>query len=143
MLATAMRKAKDEDKRVFLILSASWCGPCRMLASYLEPFKAELERHYVFVKLDVSRDEHAEELRQRYKESKTGGVPWYTILDADGAELVTSNAPGLERQLGNNNIGFPSEPKAIEHFISMLRQTAPRLAAEKLEELRAALAKRQ
>ena len=56
MLAEALLKAKAENKRVFLIFSASWCGPCRHLARLLDTQKAELERHYVFVKPDISRD---------------------------------------------------------------------------------------
>ena len=54
MLAEAFGKAKAEDKRVFLIASASWCGPYRMLTRFLTPYKRELEKHVVFVKLDVS-----------------------------------------------------------------------------------------
>jgi thiol-disulfide isomerase/thioredoxin len=139
MLAAGLKQAQAEDNRV--IFSASWCAPCRLLAAFLAEHKAELERHFVFVKLDVSRDERAEELREQYKESKSGGVPWYTILDAQGRMLVTSNAPGQERFGGNNNIGFPGEPAGIEHFVGMLRQTAPRLSAEKLDEIRTALLK--
>src|SRR5205823_9894836 len=143
MLAEGLRRARAEDKRLFFIFSASWCGPCRMLAEFLSQHKAEFERHYVFVKLDVSRDEHAQELREKYKESKSGGVPWFTILDAEGKMLITSNAPAKEREDegGNSNIGFPSEADGIEHFVKMLREKAPKLPAEKLAEIRAALAK--
>jgi thiol-disulfide isomerase/thioredoxin len=143
MLSEGLHRAQAEDKRLFFIFSASWCGPCRMLAEFLSQHKTELERHYVFVKLDVSRDEHAQALREKYKESKSGGVPWYTILDAEGKMLVTSNAPAKEigQEGGNSNIGFPSEADGIEHFVRMLRETAPRLSAEKLAEIRVALRK--
>ena len=63
MLAEALEKAKAENKRVFLIFSASWCGPCRQLERLLDTQKAELERHYVFVKPDISRDDDAVTLR--------------------------------------------------------------------------------
>jgi thiol-disulfide isomerase/thioredoxin len=142
MLADALAKARGEDKRVFLIMSASWCGPCRMLARFLAAHKPDLEWHYVFVKLDVSRDDHAEELRARYEKGQHNGVPWYVILDADAAPLVTSNTDAVKREYGMTNIGFPSSSAGIDHFLAMLKQTAPRLTAETLETLRAALAKK-
>lgn len=143
MLADGLHRAQAEDKRVFFIFSASWCGPCRLLAEFISKHKVELVKHYVFVKLDVSRDDHAQELREKYKESKSGGVPWYTILDAKGTMLITSNAPAKEtsEEFNNSNIGFPSEPASIDHFLTMLKSTAPRLSAESLSTLRAALLK--
>jgi thiol-disulfide isomerase/thioredoxin len=139
MLDDALAKAKAEDKRVFFILSASWCGPCRMLARFLAPHKSELEQHFVFVKLDISRDEHADELRERFKESASGGVPWYCILDADAKVLTTSNLPKVNPRYGTSNMGFPTQPAEVDHFLGMLKSTAPRLGDEKLAKLRAEL----
>jgi thiol-disulfide isomerase/thioredoxin len=142
MLSEALGKARAEGQQVFLIMSASWCGPCRLLARFLAANKSELERRYVFVKLDVSRDEHAEELRTRYEKGQHNGVPWYVILDADGTPLVTSNTDAVKREYGMSNIGFPSSKAGIDHFLEMLKRTAPRISAETLETLRAALAKK-
>jgi hypothetical protein len=138
-LAEALEKAKGEGKRVFFIASASWCGPCRLLSRFLAAHKHELERHYVFVKLDISRDEHADSVRKRLQGGKAEGVPWYAVLDADGKARITSNAPGTRPDRDSTNIGFPSDPEAIEHFLNMLKQTAPHLSAEQLGELRKAL----
>ncbi|HTU91788.1 MAG TPA: sigma-70 family RNA polymerase sigma factor [Gemmataceae bacterium] len=139
MLAEAREKAKAESKRVFFIASASWCGPCRRLSRYLSEHKAELERHYVFVKIDISRDRHADSLCKRLQEGKHQGVPWYAVLDADAKVLITSNAPAADPQPGSSNIGFPSSPEAIEHFLTMLKQTAPRLSQEQQSALRKGL----
>jgi len=143
MLNDALAQAKSEDKRVFFIFSASWCGPCRMLARFLAPHKPELEKHFVFVKLDISRDKHAEELRERFKESASGGVPWYCILDSESKILATSNLPEVNPKYGTSNMGFPTEPREVEHFIGLLRKTAPQLAPEKLAEYRAELLKKK
>jgi protocatechuate 3,4-dioxygenase beta subunit len=142
MLSEALANARADDRRVFLILSASWCGPCRMLARFLAAHKGELERHYVFVKLDISRDAHADAIRERYEgKDAANGVPWYIILDGDGKPLITSNAEEAE-EYGSTNIGFPSSPTGIEHFLKMLKQTAPRLSAETLTILREGLARK-
>jgi thiol-disulfide isomerase/thioredoxin len=142
MLGEGLAKAKADDKRVFLIMSASWCGPCRMLARFLAANKTELARHYVFVKLDISRDTHAEVLRERYEgKEASNGVPWYVILDAAGKPLITSNAKALEEESGSSNIGFPSDKEGIDQFLKMLRETAPGLTDEALAALRQGLQK--
>ena len=92
-------------------------------------------------KLDISRDEHAEELRERFQASADGGVPWYCILDGEAKVLKTSNVPTAKSRSGSPNMGFPTMPTEIEHFVGMLKATAPRLADEKLVELKAELLK--
>ena len=135
MLAEALSQAKTDNKKVFLIFSASWCGPCRRLARLLDTQKPELEQHYVFVKLDIDRDDYAGSLRDRYPESKNGGIPWFAILDATGKELITSNIAKLTRRTGSTNIGYPTTRKDFDHFAKMLKQTAPGLADETVSAL--------
>jgi hypothetical protein len=94
-----------------------------------------LDRHYVCVKLDVSRDAHGFQLQERYKGEADGGVPWYVILDPAGKPLVTSNAPELRDEY-NSNIGFPSSKIGIDHLMNMFKQTAPGLSDAALAALR-------
>ncbi len=143
MYDAALARAKAEDKRVFFILSASWCGPCRKLAGFLAPHKEELEKHFVFVKFDVSRDEQADELQERFPQSQQSGVPWYCILDTEGKVLVTSNLPKVNPQYGTSNMGFPTLPDEVEHFAGLLKIGAPRLADEELLEYKAELLKKK
>jgi hypothetical protein len=52
---------------------------------------------------------------------------------ADGVALADSDSP-------TGNVGFPSEPEAIDYFIDqMLKPTSQRLTAGQLDELRRAL----
>src|SRR6185369_16565667 len=71
LLADGLARAQADDKRVFFIFSASWCSPCAMLVNFLARHKVDLEQHYVFVKLDISREDRADELRAQYKESNS------------------------------------------------------------------------
>jgi hypothetical protein len=114
-----------------------------MLARFLAPHKDELDKHFVFVKLDVSRDEQADELKERFKESRTSGVPWYCILEADGKVLASSNLPKVNPRYGTSNMGFPTLPPEVEHFVGMLKAGAPRLADERLAEYKAELLKKK
>ncbi len=145
MVAEGLAKAKAENKRVFLIMSASWCGPCRLLGRFLAAHNAELEKHFVFVKLDVARDAHSDQVLKRVKkEDVSGGIPWYVIVDADGKPLITSNATMLEEAgEGMTNIGFPGSPDGIDHLLNMIKTTAPAIRPEALTQMRKELQKKR
>jgi hypothetical protein len=142
MLAEALRKAKAENRRVFFIASASWCGPCRMLSRVLSSRKDVLQKQYVFVKLDISRDKNAEAVRKRYQGNEHFGVPWYAILDAEGKMLISSSVPEEKRRGKPRNIGHPSSPADVEHFVKMIEQTAPGMPKAEIDKLRKALSGR-
>ena len=72
----------------------------------------------------------------------SNGVPWYVILDAAGKPLITSNSKEVDEQYGSSNVGFPSSKAGIDHFMTMLRQTVPRLSGQALSPLRQKLEKK-
>ena len=139
MLADAFKKAKADDKRVFFVASASWCRPCRALGRFLDAWKGELERHFVFVKLDVSRDEHAAAVMARIRGDEHPGVPWSAILDGDGKALATTYAPDPEHPDKVTYLGYPSEPADVALFMKMLTLTAPRLSDRTRTDMQQAL----
>ncbi len=51
------------------------------------------------------------------KKDRSGGLPWMTILDGDGTEIISSVGP-------EGNIGFPVEPFEIDHFVEMIKQSS-------------------
>lgn len=147
LLSNALTEAKAENKRVLLVCSASWCGPCQLLADFLALYQTETDKHFATVKLDVSRDKGAMEIQERYQGNRPGGVPWYVVLDSKGNELISSNRP-MEAEgdevatSGGNNIGYPAfKEESQEHFFKMLSRAAPNLDREVLQKMRADLAK--
>ena len=67
---------------------------------------------------------------------RASGFPWLAILDADGKVLATSNKPD-----DGSNIGFPSQPDEIDHFLHILRTTAQRMTPDDFAKLKTYLEK--
>lgn len=73
---------------------------------------------WVDVMVDVDRDTGGKELNNRLKGERSGGLPWAVILDADGKEIVSSNA-----EPDGGNIGGPVSPEECAWFVEMLKRS--------------------
>ena len=71
------------------------------------------------------------EVLKELKQERSGGIPWMTILDGEGQEIISSVGP-------NGNIGCPVEPPEIDHFIEMIK-TASNSSDEQLTAIRTAM----
>ncbi|MCB9878061.1 MAG: hypothetical protein H6835_10710 [Planctomycetes bacterium] len=76
---------------------------------------------WVDLMIDVDRDTNGKQVNERLQKGRKGGLPWMVILDADGEELVTSNAE-LEGHEGAN-IGGPRADWEQAWFVEMLRRS--------------------
>lgn len=128
LLDDALAAAKQQNKRVLVQETATWCGPCHMLARFLSA-NPVWEKDYVWVKMD-HRYSGAREVMAELRGDAEGGIPWFVILDADGEKLATSNDQETKR-----NIGYPSETSGQNHFEHMLKSTRQRLTDEEIAEL--------
>jgi hypothetical protein len=113
-----------------------------MLSRFLASYKTELEQHFVFVKLDISRDEGARDLQDQFPESQRSGVPWFCIVDAEGKSLINSTVPQKDSTSGGGNMGFPTLAPEVEYFGKLLQIGAPRLSADKIQEMKTQLLKK-
>jgi hypothetical protein len=139
VFASALTRAKKEDKRVFIRVGAPWCGWCRRLDAFLARPQVEtiLKKDYVVVKIDQDRMKGAKEVIQRIRKPTEGaGIPWYAFLDKDGRILITSTKPGA------GNIGFPADPNTeIPYFLHMFKETRSKITDADIELIGAELAK--
>ncbi|MBM3985108.1 MAG: DUF255 domain-containing protein [Planctomycetes bacterium] len=128
--AEALATAARDGKQVFLHFGAPWCGWCGKLEAWMQrpDVAAQLARQFVDCKVDVDRALGGQELLAELSGGRSGGIPWFAFLDAEGRVLATSSGP-------EGNTGFPVAPAEIAHFRGMLEQAAPRLRPQDVEAL--------
>lgn len=86
----ALHLAKKEGKPIFLDISASWCGPCKMLKSRTFPNEevgAFYNSNFINVAVDGEKGEGVE-LARKYK---IQGYPSLIYIDSNG-QLIAQTA---------------------------------------------------
>jgi hypothetical protein len=84
------------------------------------------------LKIDVEQMEQGGEVGTRLRDGRSGGIPWMTILDGDGTELVTSDGPA-------GNIGCPITEDECAYFVQMIEQTIQHAPESRVAEIAKAL----
>jgi thiol:disulfide interchange protein len=99
-IAAALARAKADNKRVLVQWGANWCGWCVKLHELSRSdakIARELLYEYEVVRVDVGRfDKHLELAAELGADFKAHGVPYLTVLDADGKPLVQQETGALE-----------------------------------------------
>ena len=91
-----LKKAKEENKLVFVDCYTDWCGPCKMLSNKIFPQKEVgdyFNAHFVSTKIDMEKGEGP----QLLKKYGVKAFPTLLFLNAD-AEIVHKVVGGLEVQ---------------------------------------------
>jgi thioredoxin-related protein len=151
LLAEAQAQASTQHKNVFLIFSASWCGPCHQLDSFLQnsDTKPIVDKYFVIVHIHIDEAKKPElntpggdELLTRLasKEPHTSGVPFLIFLDSSGKAIVNSDRP-VPGQAGGDNIGYPVAPEEIAWFMEMLKRGAPAMPKTEAKQIESWLKK--
>ncbi len=148
MFAHAKADAQKDQKRVLLVFSASWCGPCKLYERFLQDpqMKPITEKAFVVQRIDVGEHKgdakHADTPGGTQLRSTLGGVgepgfPFLVMADESGNPLINSYRNGDTR----NNIGYPALPEEIDWYIEMLKHAAPSVSPSDLAATRAWLQK--
>ncbi len=134
ILKEAYQQAAKENKKVFVMFHASWCGWChKMDKSMNDPVcKKYFDDSYVIKHLvvDEAKDKKdlenpgANELRLKYKGDGLG-IPFWLLFDKDGKLLSDSKmrkeGDGPEK---GDNIGCPASEAEVAAFIEILKKTS-------------------
>ena len=126
ILSTAYAKANKENKNVFVIFHASWCGWCKKMDASMDDAttKKYFNDNYVTVHLTVletpqnklletpGADEYLKKIKKEIK-----SLPFFVILNNDGSLLGDSFIDG-------SNIGCPASDNEVAAFSSLLKKTS-------------------
>ena len=91
----ALAKAKTENKRVLLMTGGNWCGWCHLLHGVFEKneeIHALLGSEYLVVMIDTAADK---QVMEKWA-IEPQGVPYLTVLDAEGKKLTDQETGSLE-----------------------------------------------
>ncbi len=85
-----------------------------------------LAKDYVLLSLDTGKHTDAEPVIGKLRGDRSGGIPWFTILDGAGKELASADGP-------KGNVGCPAQPHEIAWFRKVLGETRKRLVDADLD----------
>jgi thiol-disulfide isomerase/thioredoxin len=137
-IAAAAARAKRENRRVLVEWGANWCSWCKMLQELFETdpkVRRTVLYEYEVVRVDVGRFDRNLELAASYGVDFTSGIgiPYLSILDADGKLVANQDTSTLERkEIGKKG----HDPEKVLDVLA--RNQAPYLQADAV--LAAALA---
>ncbi len=133
ILSEAYTLAAKENKKVFIMFHASWCGWCHKMDKSMndEICRKYFDDNFVIRHLVVSESEDkkhlenpgAEDLKTLYH-GEGQGIPFWLIFDKDGKLLADSKLREEgEGPEGGENSGCPASEKEVDFFISILKRT--------------------
>lgn len=99
-IAAALAKAKKENRRVLIQWGGNWCGWCIKLNEHIRgdrELRRKLLYEYDIVHIDIGHfDKNIDLAASLGADLKANGVPFLTVLDADGKPVANQETGSLE-----------------------------------------------
>ena len=132
VMSSALNIAKRDNKQVFLMFHASWCGWCKKMDASMndESCRDFFEKNFVSIHLVVSESKDKKHLEnpggEEMKNSYGGqgsGIPFWLIFNANGDLVADSRykPAGSDPSKPAQNIGCPATDEEVASFIEKLK----------------------
>ena len=126
ILSAAYKQAAKENKNVFVMFTASWCGWCKKMDASMNDVstKKYFDENYVTIHLTVQENPAKKNLEnpgsaeflKKFNGDKAG-LPFFVVLDKKGKLLGDSF-------VNNANVGCPASPNEVASFIILLKKSS-------------------
>ena len=135
ILQEAKTQASAENKNVFVIFHASWCGWCHRMDSLMNSPSCKtffsdnyVVKHLVVLESPTKKNLEnpgAMDLMKKYHGEKQG-IPFWLIFDKAGNLLADSQVrpAGVGFDTAGENTGCPATQQEVDFFVSMLKKTS-------------------
>jgi thiol:disulfide interchange protein len=109
-IASALKQARLEHKRVLLDFGGNWCGDCQVLDLYYHqsPNAELLAKNFIVVHINIGHMDMNLDVAKRYGVPVTKGVPALAVLDAHGRLLYSEHEKEFEH----------TSPEAVTAFLN-------------------------
>ncbi|WP_295128757.1 thioredoxin family protein [uncultured Chitinophaga sp.] len=135
IIKEATKIAGKENKKVFLIFHASWCGWCHQMDTAMnsascKPLfdKSYVVRHVVVKESPAHKAEEnsgGEALMATYGAAQSG-IPYWIIFDKNGKAIADSQVrpEGADIHTTGKNTGCPASKEEVAYFEKVLKATS-------------------
>ena len=88
-VASALGKARETNRPLFITFHAKWCGACQIMDSttFNDPAVKNVLENFVLIRVDADQDETA------VKHFNVVGMPTLLVLDVSGKEIYRQVGP--------------------------------------------------
>lgn len=136
-LSEAKAQAKAENKRVMVMVSATYCGPCKELEQKVYPtpeFRELCDKNNLIVIYYHDLDKRdPDDIHPTYK---IAAYPSFIILGPDGKEIVRIVGPGFTKEAFCNRMNAILQPENSHDARKKLLEEDPSTAYEYIQFLR-------
>ncbi len=103
-IASALKQARAEHKRVILDFGGDWCGDCQVLDIYFheQPNLELLDKNFVLVHVWIGHMDKNIDVAAKYGVPINRGVPALSVLDAKGKVLFAQSTGDFSNMRGMN-----------------------------------------
>ena len=116
----ALEKAKEGNRKLFVVFSALWCSPCQQLKHNI--FKNEKFKDILGDIIPVYVEQTTKKGNELCKKYKIRAFPTMKILNSDGKEIASTTGATIDMSYYVNWIGMAKKGITYDNIFELIKQ---------------------